>query len=192
MSDLDLVPNWDLGFDVNEFFSTEKEPSNHSVKNEARSRSSTDNRNRPTTEKKSSTVLPKVLDSVQNFIDNQKKFNTVNATKQHVKTLTNWLIKLKNESRPIEEIEPERLNLYLQEFFVSIKKKDGSDYEPASLDAMRAAIDRHLKDKGYDKSIISDPIFIKTRQAHTARKLAVKKIGLGRKPRTLIKTTQNA
>ena len=46
---------------------------------------------------------------------------------------------------------------------------------------MKAAIDRHLRDKGYDKSIIVDQMFMKTRQAHTARKLAVKKMGLGRK-----------
>ena len=51
------------------------------------------------------TVLPKVLDSVQKFI--QKKDSTVNATKQHNKTLRNWLIKLNNESRPIHEIQPD-------------------------------------------------------------------------------------
>ena len=162
----DYVPNWDLGFDINEFLSS---PSEH------------DNRRTESTSSSSRANLPKVLDNVQNFIDAQKKSNTVNATKQHMKTLTNWLVKSKSEYRSIEELEPDLLNLYLQEFFISIKKLDGSDYEPASLDAMKAAFDRHLRDKGYEKSIVVDAIFFKTRQAHTARKLAVKKNRTGAK-----------
>ena len=136
----DFVCNWNLGLDISDFFNnTEKEPTNQCTNTlSSESKTNTTDTDRPTT------VLPKVLDSVQKFIDCQKKDNTVNATKQHLKTLTNWLIKFKNESRPIHEIQPEQLNLYLQEFFISVKKLDGSEYELASLDAMKSAIDRHI------------------------------------------------
>ena len=40
---------------------------------------------------------------------------------------------------------PEQLDKVLERYFVSIRKQDGTDYEPRSLKVMQAALDRYLK-----------------------------------------------
>ena len=92
-----------------------------------------------------------------------------------------WLFNFKGEPRLPELIIPELLNEFLSEFFITIKKVDGSDYEPSTIDSIKFSIDRYLKDKYYPASIITDKIFHKTRQAINARKVDLKTKGLGRK-----------
>lgn len=118
-------------------------------------------------------------DEVQAFIDGQKKVSTVRATKAHVDMLSSWLSEYKNEIRPIHTIIPDRLNAYLCEFFVKIVKKDGSDYEPSTLECIKASIERHFRDKNYPASIITHRVFFKTREALKAKKISLKKKGLG-------------
>ena len=52
----------------------------------------------------------------------------------------------------IEKYEPEALNKILEEFYSTIRKKDGEDYEPDSLRVMATAIDRYLSEKEYKHS----------------------------------------
>lgn len=111
----DNIPNWDLGLvdlgldeqSLLSFFSQENEPIDYSRSN-----------TQPM-------PVPNVLENVQNFIDGQKKENTVSATKTYMKTLNDWLFKFKLETTPIENISLDQLNLYLLEFFVKITKKMG-------------------------------------------------------------------
>ncbi|CAH3172495.1 unnamed protein product [Porites lobata] len=42
----------------------------------------------------------------------------------------------------------ENMNTLLERFYASVRKQDGTDYEPGSLKVMQAALDRHLKEKG--------------------------------------------
>ena len=46
------------------------------------------------------------------------------------------------------------LNKILENFYATVRKKNGEDYEPDSLRAMVTAVDRYLADKGYKYSII--------------------------------------
>ena len=111
----DNIPNWDLGLvdlgldeqSLLSFFSQENEPIDYC-------RSITQ-----------PMPVPNVLENVQNFLDGQKKENTVSATKTHMKTLNDWLFKFKLETTPIQNISLDQLNLYLLEFFVKITKKMG-------------------------------------------------------------------
>lgn len=53
------------------------------------------------------------------------------------------------ETRTLENIPPIELNELLSKFFISIRKKDGAEYEPASLSNMKCSLERHLRNKKY-------------------------------------------
>ena len=57
--------------------------------------------------------------------------------------------------------------------YAEVRKESGEDYEPDSLRVMQAALERHLKSKLYQKSIIKDLEFLSSRKVleRKARKL---------------------
>ena len=76
-----------------------------------------------------------------------KKTKTRAKTQRDMKLLTTFLLE-KNEQRKLEEIQPEELNWYIGEFIVSVKRKDGQDYEPSSLRSLFSSFNRYLKRTG--------------------------------------------
>jgi len=91
-------------------------------------------------------------DTIESFIEEP---NTVKKTKREVDLLTVFL-QTKGETREIAEIPPVELNELLNEFILSIRTKEGQEYEPSSLRGMVASFERHLKRKSYPVSIIND------------------------------------
>ena len=73
------------------------------------------------------------------------------STQRDLHILDNWL-EGRNERRRIYEIPAEELDLYLSEFFIHLRKSDGTEYEPGSLQAMKSSFDRESKDN--DSSFI--------------------------------------
>ena len=73
-------------------------------------------------------------------------------------------LKTKDEDRKIEDIPAAELNEFISEFIISVRTKDGNEYEPTSLRSLMASFERHLKKKGYSASIINDLVFEKTRK----------------------------
>ena len=65
-------------------------------------------------------------------------------------------LKTKDEDRKIEDIPAAELNEFISEFIISVRTKDGNEYEPTSLRSLMASFERHLKKKGYSASIIND------------------------------------
>ena len=57
----------------------------------------------------------------------------------------------KGYSPDIVSHKAKKLDEKLQKFFAEVRKKDGSDYEPDSLQVMVTSLDRHLKEAGYSK-----------------------------------------
>ena len=51
------------------------------------------------------------------------------------------------------------MDVILQSFYAEIKKQNGDDYEPNSLSAMQASIDRYLKYNRYPNSLLRDRDF---------------------------------
>ena len=103
--------------------------------------------------------------SVKQFIEDQENENTKQKTQQNVALLKKFL-KLKNESRLIEEIPPKELNAYIGEFIITVRKKDNNeDYEPSSLRSLMASFERYLKKKNYGLSIMKDAEFEQERKA---------------------------
>ena len=81
---------------------------------------------------------------VEEYIADQENKNTRAKTQTDVKLLTTFLLE-KNEQRKLEEIQPEELNRYVGEFILSVKRKDGQDYEPSSLRGLFSSFNRYLK-----------------------------------------------
>jgi integrase len=75
-----------------------------------------------------------------------------------------------DETRELETIPPQELNVLLARFFVHIRKKDGGVYEPSSLTAFQRSIQRYLNDKGSNVNILKDQEFAKSRETLAARK----------------------
>jgi hypothetical protein len=108
---------------------------------------------------------------VKDFIDQQKKKSTVNCTKRDLNIVYKWLVS-KNELRSIETIHATELDAYLAEFHVNVKKDNGSEYEPGSIDSIRASVERHLRESEYPHSL-RDKVF-----DFSTRALSVKQIQL--------------
>ena len=102
-------------------------------------------------------------DTIESFIEEHENPNTVKKTKREVALLTVFL-QTKGETREIAEIPPVELNELLSEFILSVRTKEGQEYEPSSLRGMVASFERHLKRKSYPVSIINDLAFEKVRK----------------------------
>ena len=99
-------------------------------------------------------------DTIESFIEEHENPNTVKKTKREVALLTVFL-QTRGETREIAEIPPVELNELLSEFILSVRTKEGQEYEPSSLRGMVASFERHLKRKSYPVSIINDLAFEK-------------------------------
>ena len=52
------------------------------------------------------------------------------------------------ESRAIENIPAKELDLLLSKCFISVRKQDGTEYEPCTLGGFQRSFQRHLHEKG--------------------------------------------
>lgn len=75
--------------------------------------------------------VPISEEDTANFSIDNRNGNTVRKTEGNVRIRTTWL-KECNEVRTIDEIPPNELNTYLR-YFLSVRKYDGTAYDPDSL-----------------------------------------------------------
>ena len=60
--------------------------------------------------------------------------NTKQKTKTDLDVFKRWMKSaLPSDQREIHEIPPNQLNQYLRSFFLTVKQKNGEEYEPESL-----------------------------------------------------------
>jgi len=117
--------------------------------------------------------------SVDNFIAEQEKV-TLQKTQRDVKLLQTFLGTRNplNELRKVEEIPALELNEYICKFIISVRTKDGKDYEPSSLRSLLASFElcfeRHLKKNSYSASIMNDLAFEKTRKVLLSKQKELK------------------
>lgn len=119
-------------------------------------------------------------EKIHDFIDRQKKFNTVRSTKRDLKLFYEFIVK-RGEVRNIEHIPPVELDVLLSCFYIEARKRDGSQYEPVSISSVKASIERHLKDKDTEYSL-HDRTFKLSNMTLSAKKVELKKDGKGQKP----------
>jgi len=110
----------------------------------------------------------KHLNNIQDFIyslrpDNTKKKTTydLNVWQRYCSTV--------GETRALENIPPEELNILLRRIFMDIRKKDGGLYEPGSLASLQRSIQRYLNDGNSSINVMKDKEFAKSREVLSAR-----------------------
>ena len=116
-------------------------------------------------------------------LNTSKNKHTSKATSTCLRTYIRWAAN-NNKTVEIHTIEsPVELNRVLECFFASIKKLDGTEYEPVSLCALEAAIDRHLKEMGSPHQIFKDLAFSGSRNVLEGRgKYLRNELGMGKHP----------
>ena len=100
--------------------------------------------------------------------DTQKSKNTTRKTLSDIKLFRQFLVREGLSNIQIEEIQTNQLNDLLTKFILTVQKKDGGDFEPATLRSIFQSIQRYLKEKSC-RDISIDPAFEKSRQTLSAR-----------------------
>ena len=119
-------------------------------------------------------------DAVRQFIESNKAKNTVKKTRSDLNVWNRWCESV-NERRKLEDIPASELNRLLSNFFVSVRKQNGENYEPSSLTDFQRSIDRHLKYMDKEDSILNDKQYEGSRQAIEAKRKELRRKGKGRR-----------
>ena len=118
------------------------------------------------------------------FVEENKAKNTVNKTKSDLNMWYRWC-EVVGETRKVENItDKTELNRLLSHFYMTVKKKDGSEYEPSTIKDCSRSIDRFLtKNCGKSFSILRDVEFSGSREVLASKaKFLRREHGMGRKP----------
>ena len=75
---------------------------------------------------------------------------------------------MKNEK--IESLPASKLDHLLSKFFLNARKKNGEEYEPATVSSFQRSIQRYLSEKKYPFNILKDNEFEKSRKVHAAKR----------------------
>ncbi|XP_070550681.1 uncharacterized protein KIAA1958-like [Ptychodera flava] len=87
------------------------------------------------------------------------------------------------ETREVLNIPPSELDQLLARFFLSVRQKNGQEYEPDSISSYQKSIERYLRDNDYGISIIRGEQFRKSREALAAKRKQLKAAGKGNLPK---------
>ena len=118
----------------------------------------------------------------RHLLTSKKNKNNKRKTESDLKTWYSWCAK-HGETRELNDIPPTELDRLLGHFFVTVRRKDGSLYEPDTLSSFQRSIDRHLtKDLHKPYSIIRDTQFAPSREKLKASRKFLKGKGKGNKP----------
>ena len=118
---------------------------------------------------------------IQEFIEDNKNPNTKRKTISDLKQLLIFKDNL-GDRRCLEEMPAQELDCLLSRFFFSLKKADGTDYEPGSLTSYQSSFMRYLKEKGYPHNIRTDQLFYSSNQVIAAKRKTLKQAGKGLRP----------
>lgn len=127
-----------------------------------------------------SRLNPLVHFANSSIVSGSENRNTHRKTGADMRILGSYMRSL-NEMRLPEDIPPVELDKYLSSFFLVIKKTDGSEYEPCSLRAMLASIERYLRQKNYPASLTRDSEFSQMRNVLKLKQQMLRSLGKGQK-----------
>ena len=116
--------------------------------------------------------------------DAAENMNTRKSTVNWLRVFENWWDENAHD-KSAEKLPPEQLDKVLKLsglFYASVREQDGTDYEPGSLKVMQAALDRHLKEKGYSLSVIKDREFLSSRKVLEGKARKLRNEGKGKLP----------
>ncbi|CAG2186385.1 unnamed protein product [Mytilus edulis] len=122
---------------------------------------------------------------VQNFLDKQQNKNTAKKSFYDLALVTRFL-KKKKETREIQTIPVVELDSLLSNFVLTVRKKDGQEYEPSTIRGFISSVERKLRRHKYGHSIMgddNDESFHLTRETLKAKQKLLKQKGKGNKPK---------
>lgn len=90
------------------------------------------------------TLISMSENDIYEFIDGQQNHNTMKKTLRDVALVTKFL-RWKKEERDIQLIPPNELDPLLANFLLTVRKKDGGDFEPSTLRSIISSVDRKLE-----------------------------------------------
>ena len=131
---------------------------------------------------------------IEKFLQAQKSKNTQYKTKSDLNAWKKFCESMK-ETRAIENIPANELDLLLSKFFISVRKQDGTEYEPCTLSGFQRSFQRHLHEKGSLINILKDNEFSKSREVLAAKRKNLVRQGKGNRPnatRELTKAEEDA
>ena len=137
-----------------------------------------------TTSKNDVSRLPEVsTDDIEALRSLAVNKNTSRSTKQWMNVFKKCCKSRRIQNVNIETMSPVELDKLLGKFYAEIKKQDGEDYEPESLRIMQCALERCLKDNGYEISILRDREFRKSQDILNAKAINfLRQQGKGKRP----------
>ena len=106
----------------------------------------------------------KNVDEFHEFILQQKLANTKMKTQSDMKAWKQFCLQ-ENETRELCDIPQEELNLLLCKFFKTVKKLNGTEYEPVSLTSFQRGLQRSLNERGSNVNIIDGDNFKLSRES---------------------------
>ena len=131
------------------------------------------------------TSLPPDLEALNaenyDFINGQRAKSTVQKTRRDATRFLDYLEALGVGRNP-ETMPPHVLCPYLATFMRELKKADGTDYEPDTINSIQGSIDRHLREQGYPYSITESSEFKMVKEVVEAKRKMLKASGKGNKP----------
>ena len=136
--------------------------------------------NRPIPKQTNKRFVDVQSEDISDFVDQQRNKNTLSKTFYDLKLLTSFLHQESiNEHRPIYEIPPNELCTLLCRFFLSVRKADGSNYEPNTLHGLKSSYERHLRNHNYEYSLSKSVEFNRLRDVLKSKQRELKRQGLG-------------
>lgn len=104
-----------------------------------------------------------------------KPANTVRFILAAVGTFERWFKEeYPADKREIFELSTMELDLCLENFFATVCKSSGENYNRASFTALRSRLDSYLKENGYPCSITRAPEFARSQNAFKLRKMGLR------------------
>ena len=129
------------------------------------------------------TGITESQEAIDDFINQQKSANTNKKTATDMNTLLRYMEANGMKNEKIESLPASELDFLLSNFFLNARKKNGEEYEPATVSSFQRSIQRYLSEKKYPFNILKDNEFEKSRKVLAAkRKSLVHEHGKGNKP----------
>ena len=129
------------------------------------------------------TGITESQEAIDDFINQQKSANTNKKTATDMNTLLRYMEANGMKNEKIESLPASELDFLLWNIFLNVRKKNGEEYEPATVSSFQRSIQRYLSEKKYPFNILKDNEFEKSRKVLAAkRKSLVHEHGKGNKP----------
>ena len=119
--------------------------------------------------------------TLEYFVESAKNQNTTKSTNNWVNVYKQWASE-RGYDQDLEKYSFGEVDIILCLFFAEIRKQNGEDYEPDSLRVMQSSLNRYLLDRSYNRNILKDTEFVKSRNILEGKARNLRKEGKGKRP----------